>query len=333
MPKISVIIPIYNSEKYLPRCLDSVCNQTLSDIEIICIDDCSTDNSLEILKEYSQNYPNLIVKHLEKNQGASFARNAGLALATGEYLAFVDSDDEIDLDFYEKLYEKAGEENSDIVRGQAIEITYSGRKNFVPQIEQGNKLFFLNFWLIAIYKRSLIAQNNISFSVNHCLGEDLLFLNQALLAAKDLKLVDGTYYHYYRREDSSDSKVLSEAKIKSALDVYERMIDNINTNVTASDSMYNYIFYRFIMSCFDISFRGEEEQAKQACATAIISIFEKCQNKNALKIFFDSEAPFLFWLLINDDKKRVEDLLLKCKSFPQLIAAGLRFRLKMKMME
>ncbi len=328
MIKVSVIIPVYNSDKYLPRCLDSVCNQTLTDIEIICIDDFSSDKSLEIIKEYKKNYSNLIFVQQEQNQGASIARNAGLSLAQGEYLAFVDSDDEIDLDFYEKLYAKAKEENSDIVRGRAIEINYYGNKNFVPQIEQSNKLFFLTYWLIAIYKRSLIVQNNISFSTSHCLGEDLLFLNQALMAAKDLKLVDSVYYHYHRRPDSSDSEMLSEIKIQSALDVYEAIIDNINANILASDAIYNFLFHHFIMSCFYISLRNKNLQPKQACSKAIISIFAKCKNQEKLEIYFASTTPHLFILLKSGDKNGVEEILVKCKSRVQLVASGLRARMK-----
>ena len=327
MVKISVIIPVYNVQNYLKRCLDSVCNQTLRDIEIICVNDCSRDASAQILEEYSKNYQNLTVLHFEKNQGGSAARNAGLALAKAEYVAFVDSDDEIDLDFYEKLYHKAQEENSDIIKGQAIEITYDGKRNLVKQISAENKLFFLTYWLVAIYKRSLLVENNIVFSVNHSLGEDTLFLNKTLLAAKDLKLVDGVYYYYHRREDSGDAKILSEEKIKSALDVYETIIYNINSNIAASDAMYGFIFHHFIMSCFYISIRNAEEKVKQMCAKAIINIFDKCQDKNGLQIFFLSNTPHLFFLLKNNDKKGVEDMLLRCKSYLQLVASGLRAKI------
>jgi hypothetical protein len=254
MVKISVIVPVFNVEKYLRRCLESLCNQTLQEIEIICVNDCSTDKSAEILQQYSQNYKNFTRLNLEKNQGGSNARNVGLALAQGEYLAFVDSDDEIDLDFYEKLYSKAKEENSDMVKGQAIEITYDGKKNFVKQTAAGNKLFFLSYWLTAIYKKSLIVENNISFSTKHSLGEDLLFLNQCLMATKDLKLVDGIFYYYHRRENSSDAKILSEEKIKSALDVYCLIIDNINLHISAEDAICNFLFHHFIMACFYLSY-------------------------------------------------------------------------------
>ena len=93
MPKVSVIIPVYNTEKYLKKCLDSVCNQTLSDIEIICIDDCSTDNSLNILKEYTLKDNRIKLIEFKENKGAAVARNTGIDEAKGEYIGFIDSDD------------------------------------------------------------------------------------------------------------------------------------------------------------------------------------------------------------------------------------------------
>ena len=102
MPKISVIVPVYNVEKYLARCLDSIINQTLADIEIICINDGSTDNSLEILNDYAKKDSRIKIID-QTNAGLSCARNAGMQIAQGEYIGFVDSDDWIDLDFYEKL--------------------------------------------------------------------------------------------------------------------------------------------------------------------------------------------------------------------------------------
>ncbi len=121
MALISVIIPVYNASAYLKRCLDSVCNQTLLDIEIICVNDCSNDNSLEILNEYRNKYSNLKIIDCKFNGGESKARNIGLDHVTGEYIGFVDNDDEIDLDFYENLYNKAITTNADIVKGNVIE--------------------------------------------------------------------------------------------------------------------------------------------------------------------------------------------------------------------
>ncbi len=329
MPKVSVIIPVYNAKEYLRRCLDSVCNQTLKDIEIICVDDCSIDKSVDILEEYSKNYPNLIIKCLEKNQGESVARNAGLALAKGEYLAFIDNDDEIDLNFYEKLYEKAQKTNADISKGQAIEIAYNGGKHSVEQLrENDDKFFFAAYWWTAIYRRSLIIEKNISFSANHPLGGDLLFLNQALIAAKNLQLVNGVYYHYYRREDSGDSKILSEEKIKSALSIYELIIDNCNANILPSNLAYNFIFHHLIMGCFYLSLKTAETKLKQLCSIIAINIFEKCQSKERLERYFSKTAPHLFLSLKNNDKNAVEDVLIKSRSRMELIVSGLRARIK-----
>lgn len=111
--KISVIIPVYNAEKYLRKCINSIINQTFKDIEIVCVNDGSTDKSLEILKEYSLNIPNIKVV-CQKNKGILESRIIGYQHATGEYIAWVDNDDFIATDMYEKLYTLAHDKNADI---------------------------------------------------------------------------------------------------------------------------------------------------------------------------------------------------------------------------
>ena len=113
--KISVIIPVYNTEEHLRECLDSIINQTIKEIEIICINDSSTDNSPDILREYAQKDERIHIITKKTNNGAASARNTGMDHAKGEYIGFVDSDDWIELDMYEKLYENAKTHNSDIV--------------------------------------------------------------------------------------------------------------------------------------------------------------------------------------------------------------------------
>ena len=127
MPKVSVIVPVYNVEQYLERSMNCLLNQTLKDIEIICIDDCSTDNSLEILKKYEKLDSKFKIISLNKNQGAAIARNKGLEIADGEYLGFIDPDDSIDLNFYEELYKKAKEDDFDIVKGKRLLIKTDGK--------------------------------------------------------------------------------------------------------------------------------------------------------------------------------------------------------------
>lgn len=327
-PKISIIIPIYNTQQYLKRCLDSVLKQTLDNIEIICVDDCSTDSSLEIVKEYSNHCKNLKILQLEKNSGASSARNAGIALAHGEYLAFLDSDDEVDLNFYEKLYEKAKEGNYDIVRGRAVEIAYDGKRSFVKQVQNGSKFFCLNYWIVAIYKRSLITENNIFFSTKHPLGEDLLFLHQSLIAAQSLEFVDEVYYYYFRRENGADSKILTEEKIKSALEVYEIILDNINSNFLENNLIYNFLFHHFIISCFYLSIRTTDNNLKKICAKNMVNFFAKCRNKDMLESFFAKNFPQFFVILKNNDIERLEAIFLSCKSMLDIIALELRAKLK-----
>lgn len=117
--KLTVIIPCYNVEKYLRQCLDSVINQTLKEIEIICVNDGSTDRTQKILEEYSKKDDRILVIN-KPNGGLSSARNAGMEKMQGEYIAFLDSDDWVDLEFYEKLYNAAKTNNADCAIGKTF---------------------------------------------------------------------------------------------------------------------------------------------------------------------------------------------------------------------
>lgn len=162
-PKISVIIPVYNVEEYLSECLDSVINQTLKDIEIICIDDGSTDTSGKILDEYALKDERIKVIH-QTNQGPGAARNRGLECITGEYVAFMDADDYYgEENYYETLYGIAKESDADAVKGlyQDIDTGYKGYQ-INEKIEE-NKNYFIIEYLSAIFRRDLIVANNIRF--------------------------------------------------------------------------------------------------------------------------------------------------------------------------
>ena len=142
-PQISVIIPVYNVEQYLSKCLESIINQTLQDIEIICINDGSTDNSLQILEEYAQKDSRMIVINQE-NQGVGVARNKGLEIARGDYIWFVDSDDYVERNGLDYVYEKSKENNADIVCFGVNNICkstiISGHTNqYLSEINMGSK--------------------------------------------------------------------------------------------------------------------------------------------------------------------------------------------------
>lgn len=226
--KVSIIIPVYNTENYLRKCLDSVCNQTLKDIEIICINDCSPDNSLEILKEYQKNDNRIKIIDFKENRGVSIARNTGIDVATGEYIGFIDSDDWIDFDYYEKLYNKAKEHYSDLVIGNVVEENELGVKSsllsdLVLSKVSENKLNFNLLFVLGLYKKSLLLDNNIIFIENCIYGEDRLLPLMASFYAKNFQIDTTTYYHYLRNSISITKKSKNE-KIMDSFILYNEQI-------------------------------------------------------------------------------------------------------------
>lgn len=334
MSDISVIIPVYNAEQYLRRCLDSVCGQTLHNIEIICINDASTDNSLDILNEYAKKDNRIRLVTLEYNQGESIARNIGLKTAKGGYIGFVDNDDMLDRDFYEKLYLKAKETDADMVKGEVLEIDYDGKEHYGKInkriSENNNKMYFVINWWTAIFRRSLIFDNNIDFPQELTLGGDIVFLNRCVLAAQKIVTVDDVLYHYYRREDSGDSRLLDMEKIKSALKAYELILNNVNTaNETAiNNEGYNYIFYFFATAIISLSFRNNERICKNICAKALIELYNKCKFKDILSKRLSMEYLSLCKSLSEGDVEDLTNFFVTCNTIAKLIAANLRYRVK-----
>lgn len=330
MTKISVIIPVYNAQNYIDRCLDSVCNQTLEDIEIICVDDCSKDNSLEILNTYAKNDNRIKVIHCETNGGESKARNIGLDNAKGEYLAFVDNDDTIDSDFLEKLYDKALKTGADIVKGEARVFNYDNSISFdkINELVRKNnsKLFFLYYWWTAIYKTELIKNNNIKLLEGYPLGGDVLFLNKALLLANKLELVDGVYYNYYRREDSGDSKILSFEKIKSALDIHEMIVDNTlqypklnELSTLGLNALFVWCLNTTLLDCF----RSKSTQALDYSVNKAFSIYDKTSS------YILDETPIAYpicmHILSTGTVEDLKEFYLKNNTHQKMFIANLRY--------
>ena len=139
MPKVSIIVPVYNVEKYIEKCLESLVNQTLEDIEIIVVNDGTKDNSKEKILQYIEKYPQKIVYLEKENGGLSDARNYGLPVAKGEYIAFLDSDDYIEKNMYEEMYKKAKEENSDMVECDFLWEYLNSEKKVIKQKKRYRK--------------------------------------------------------------------------------------------------------------------------------------------------------------------------------------------------
>jgi glycosyltransferase involved in cell wall biosynthesis len=228
-PKVSVIIPVYNTEPYLRRCLDSVCGQTLRDIEIICVNDASPDKSGEILREYAARDERIRLIEFEKNRGVSAARNAGIDAAQGEYLGFVDSDDYVDMDFYKVLYDKAKATNADVMKGE-LEIIKPDGEHYIDRCHDNirqHRVYFTQF-TSAIYRTSFVRRKNLHFQVGVVWGEDYLFAIKTAVLAERLIVADDTpRYHYDRRQDSANAygSEHSDQKIHDCINNIKLLID------------------------------------------------------------------------------------------------------------
>lgn len=212
--KISIIVPVYNCAKYLHQCMESLINQTLKEIEIICINDGSTDNSAQILQEYAQKDPRIKIINKE-NGGQALARNIGIDIADGEYIGFVDSDDWVSLDFFEKLYNAAQKYDAEIAAASIIRLSKLHKKYHLKFTEEKitddykTKLQTCNIPELSyvwnkIYKTSRIKESNLKFTEGR-LYEDVVFTPQALYYLKKLVTVPNTYYYYRRRAGSTVS--------------------------------------------------------------------------------------------------------------------------------
>ncbi len=212
MIKVSVIIPVFNTEKYINKCLSSLVNQTLDDIEIICVNDGSTDNSLEIIEKIANNDARIkIINQEHKKQGA--ARNAGLRIAEGEYIGFVDSDDWIDLNYYEMLYDTAKKYDADIALATNVRIGNGKTKKRLEITEEKTAVTLQEKIDIGnqvknpcptnkIYRHSMLKENNIIWQEGvYC--EDKLFTIQAIYYANKIVTVPDVNYYYFRNPNST----------------------------------------------------------------------------------------------------------------------------------
>lgn len=238
MCKISVIVPVYNTEKYLEKCIDSLVNQTMKDIEIIVVNDGSNDNSEDIIKKYEQKYSKM-VKYLKKeNGGLSSARNYGIKYATGKYIAFVDSDDYLDIELFSKL-QKYIEKDIDLIKYKTIK-TYenqSQEKFEGPIFEEKsgedsfNELYCKDILLdpawLYLYKRDFWIENIFKFTEN-TYHEDFGLIPLIIVQAKNMVSTDIYGYYYVQRKNSIVTDMSkNEKKANDLLIHYDNMIKKI----------------------------------------------------------------------------------------------------------
>lgn len=234
--KVSIILPVYNVEKFLKKCLESLVNQTLREIEIIAVNDCSTDNSLKILKEYQNQYGDkfqIINSKVNVKQGG--ARNLGIKAARGEFIGFVDPDDFVSLDMFEKMYHSATENNAEIVTCDYYEVTGETKiykSNDLPEgiLDKENKKKALQrkygweLWQ-QLYKRELFIDNSIEFSENLYVTDLEIGALIIMYANKIVKIKEALYF-YVKHDSATTSFKVNDKKIYDLLVVSDKRLQH-----------------------------------------------------------------------------------------------------------
>lgn len=220
-------MPVYNTELYLQRALDSVINQTYKNIELLCIDDASTDNSLSILKTYSSKDDRIKIIEFKENQGQGIARNHALKIATGDYIMFLDSDDTLELNACELAINQIIQNNNDfvffnfkafypnnkVIQGDILKPLLREENN--PHINPTKlkiNMFHCLYVVMGIYQKDFILKNNIFFNTTR-LCEDDIFYTKCWLNANDISIINQPLYNYYRRENSSSYQTIEYDKV------------------------------------------------------------------------------------------------------------------------
>ena len=298
--KVSVIIPVYNVEDYIEKCLDSVVNQTLKEIEIIVVNDGAKDNSMKKIEKYFSDSRIKIIN--KQNGGLSSARNAGLKIAKGEYISFIDSDDFIEEKMLEDLYSE--NENADIVFSDnfnynMLDSKVLKEKRIFPFDNIVNKGSYICMYSSAvvwnkIYKREFLEKNNLKF-IEGIIHEDDIFTIKSHFLAEKVKYIKK--FHYYYRINRKDSIMSNKAKNKH-LENYKVIYEQIkefsdNFNGTSFEKLRLYLLKSYYL-IFKIRLQGNINKKE-------IKDFEKILKESYSKLSLSK----LEKKIIEDDIKRV----------------------------
>lgn len=252
MIKVSLIIPVYNVEQYLRKCLDSVVNQTLGEMEVIVVDDGSTDNSASIVKEYIETFPKMRY-YKKENGGLSDARNYGLQYATGKYIAFLDGDDYVEENTYERMYEKAKKENSDMVECNFYWTYPHKKKKDMAERYAGKKEMLEKARVVAwnkLYKKEVLEKAKVEFPKG-LRYEDVEFFYKLVPFMESVSFVKEPLIYYVQRkgsisntqnEDTKDiitvlNHVVEYYKQNKWFDTYHRELEYTYTRILLCSSL------------------------------------------------------------------------------------------------
>lgn len=277
MPKVSVIIPIYNVEEYIQNCLESIVNQTFKDIEILCVDDASTDKSVNVVTNYMKNDDRIKLIRLSLNSGPGVARNTALAVSEGEYISFIDPDDYVERDYIENLYDTALKYDSDMVFTSNIyTVSYIIIKPYYHNRIKKWKIKFKNAWregisyfnvntpekentpeypLVTfwnkIYKSDFLKKNDITISSCR-IGEDVEFFYKVLASSPKISYNNDSKYYYVQRKNSSSDNVKNGGVYSnSSLQVFKSVFEYYKKNRAELLKDCNYYNFKSFLHTFD----------------------------------------------------------------------------------
>lgn len=267
-PALSVIVPVYNAEKYIRQCLSSICEQSFTDIEIICIDDGSTDNSEQIIREFCI-CDSRILFIKQKNAGPAEARKTGIRLASGTYVGFVDSDDYIDKNFFEYLYSTACSVHADIVVATSIltfsekdtyslkNTGYSKRKTNLSLEEKCNLFLHTGIIWNKIYKRSLLKNIKDYYISSKSPVEDNSFTIVAVATAKSVAVIPEAKYFYRQNKNSICHTPVSLQLCIDSYHLYECILSYLQYMIPPSDrkTCIHFAELRRNRDCFQLAER------------------------------------------------------------------------------
>lgn len=264
-PKISIIVPVYNTANYLEECLDSLINQSLEEIEIICIDDKSEDDSPKILEKYASSDKRIKLLYNKENTGQALARNIALKSVKGEYVSFMDSDDKIDLNAYEKVLNFSEENNLDMVLFNVVRFDRKGiiggselheksiqKLNSNTNILENNEFVYDTSPCNKLIKTSLIEENNIEFVDR--LYEDLLFSMELFTSTDSVGVLPDVKYYWRRRRDKSNKSTTQNRTNKKNIADRIFIINQIE-ELFKSNEKYNYLLDSYHFKLLEIDYR------------------------------------------------------------------------------
>ena len=300
-PKVSIIVPIYNVEKYLDRCMQSLLGQTLKEIEIIMVDDESPDGCPQMCDDYAKRDKRIKVIH-KQNGGLGYARNSGLDVAVGEYVAFVDSDDFVETTMFDVMYNKAQAEQADIVycnhsiyyseTGQVKEtikpfdhdVTFRGNdvvdevlKNMVASSpeERTDRKYYMSVWR-GLFKRGIV--NGLRFlSEREFLSEDILYQASALQKASAVTIVSDRFY-YYRENEASLTHRYRQDRIQKSFALYEKLKSTLTPVICRNKVEWNERLLKLLYGYFRFSMYSNIKASSSKDIAQLREDFISCSN-------------------------------------------------------